>query len=305
MVWFSSEVLLLGELPEAAKGPPIPAKGYLVQEIRGGVYWVTDGIFQTVFFVTGKGVIAVDAPPSLGSNYLKAIAEVTTEPVTHVIYSHSHLDHIGAAQIFPKNVAIIAQEETAADLKGALAVASDASMVPPIPTATFAKSHTLQVGTQTVKLDYYGEGHMPGNILIYAPGQKVLVVIDLLFPGWVPFPYLAVAEDVAGFIKAPDIALDNYDFDTIVGGHLTRLGTRDDVVIQKEFVSDLAKAAGKTNQEVAFGEIAKKVGPSDNPWFLMSRYIDAVNESCVKEMVPKWEKRRVERTSSCRPIALP
>jgi hypothetical protein len=35
------------------------------------------------------------------------------------------------------------------------------------------------------------------------------------FPGWVPFPYLAIAKDTAGFIKAHDIALNNYDFDTL------------------------------------------------------------------------------------------
>jgi hypothetical protein len=70
--------------------------------------------------------------------------------------------------------------------------------------------------------------------------------------GQVPFPYLAIAKDAAGFIKAHDMALNNYAFDTIVGGHLTRLGTRNDVTIQKEFVSDLEKAAGTANQEVLF-----------------------------------------------------
>ena len=35
-----------------------------------------------------------------------------------------------------------------------------------------------------------------------------------------------IAKDTAGFIKAHDKALNNYDFDTLVGGHLTRLGAR-------------------------------------------------------------------------------
>jgi hypothetical protein len=71
------------------------------------------------------------------------------------------------------------------------------------------------------------------------------MLVDIVFPGWVPFVYLAIAEDVADFIKAHDIVLNNYDFDTFVGGHLTRLGTRDDVVTQQEFVSDLEKAPAK------------------------------------------------------------
>jgi glyoxylase-like metal-dependent hydrolase (beta-lactamase superfamily II) len=279
------------QIPEAAKGPTIPAKGYLVQQIRDHLYWVTDGTYNTMFLVTDKGVVTVDAPPSIGKNYLKAIAEVTNKPVTYVIYSHAHLDHIGAAGIFPKNATFIAQQETAAELQRAKSVTNNVSMVPPIPTVTFTKNYTLQIGNQTLKLDYYGVNHLPGNIFIYVPKQKVLMLVDIIFPGWVPFPYLAIAKDVAGFIKAHDIALNNYDFDTIVAGHLTRLGTRNDVIVQKEFVSDLEKAAAKANQEILFSKIASQVGRFDNPWLIFSKYIDAVNEDCVNNMLPKWENR--------------
>ena len=279
------------QIPEAAKGPPIPAKGYLVQEIRDHLYWVTDGSYNTMFLVTDKGVVAVDAPPSIGKNYLKAISEVTNKPITYVIYSHAHIDHIGAAGMFPKNATFIAQQETAAELQRAKSVAKNASMVPPIPTITFSKNYTLQIGNHTLKLDYYGVNHLPGNIFIYAPKQKVLMLVDIIFPGWVPFPYLAIAKDVAGFIKAHDIALNNYDFDTIVAGHLTRLGTRNDVIVQKEFVSDLEKAATKANQEVLFSKIASQVGRFDNPWLIFSKYIDAINENCVNGLLSKWENR--------------
>jgi hypothetical protein len=81
----------------------------------------------------------------------------------------------------------------------------------------------LQLGNQTLELNYYGDNHMPGNLFIHAPNQKALMLVDVVFPGWVPFLYLAIADNVTGFIKAHDIALDNYDFDTFVGGHLTRL----------------------------------------------------------------------------------
>src|SRR5215212_443797 len=274
------------QLPEAAKGPPIPAKGYLVQQIRGGLYWLTDGAYQTMFMVTDTGVVAVDAPATIGNNYLKAIAEVTAKLVTDVIYSHAHIDHIGAAGIFPKNATFIAQQETAAELQRAKSVTKNASMVPPIPTVTFTKNYTSQVGNQSLKLDYYGVNHLPGNIFIYALSQKVLMLVDIIFPGWVPFPYLAVSKDIAGYIKAHDIVLNNYDFDTFVGGHLTRLGTINDVIVQKEFISDLEKAAGKSNNEILFSDIAKQVGSFDNPWLIFSKYIDAVDEKCVQDMLP-------------------
>ncbi len=279
------------QIPEAAKGPAIPSKGYLVEEIQDGLFWVTDGIFNTIFLVTDEGVVAVDAPPSIGKNYLKAVSEVTDKPITHVIYSHDHIDHIGAAGMFPKNAVIIAQEETAAELQRAKTAATNASMVPPIPTETFSNNYTLQIGNQTLQLDYYGDNHDQGNIFIYAPKQKVLMLVDIIFPGWVPFPYLAVSKDIAGYIKAHDIVLNNYDFDTFVGGHLTRLGTINDVIVQKEFISELEKAAGKSNNEILFSDIAKQVESFDNPWLIFSRYIDTVNEKCVQYMLPKWENK--------------
>jgi glyoxylase-like metal-dependent hydrolase (beta-lactamase superfamily II) len=287
----SSTVSTTIQLPETTKGPPIPAKGYLVQQIRDGLYWLTDGGYQTMFMVTDKGVVAVDAPPTIGNNYLKAIAEVTTKPVTYVIYSHAHIDHIGAAEIFPKNATFIAQQETADELQRAKSIAKNASMIPN-PTVTFTKNYTLQIGNQTLKLDYYGVNHSPGNIFIYAPKQKVLMLVDVIFPGWVPYPNLALAKDVAGFIKAHDIALNNYDFNTFVGGHITRLGTRNDVIVQREFVSDLEKAAAQANQQVSFGEIAKQVGGGQQPLiFSLAKRADAVGENCVNNMLPKWENR--------------
>ena len=280
------------QIPETAKGPAIPSeKGYLVQEIGDQLYSVSDGSYNTMFMVTDEGVIAVDAPPTLGANYLKAIAEVTDKPTTHVIYSHAHMDHIGAARIFPENATFVAQQETASELQRATNVATNTSMVPPVPTDTFSKNMTLKVGNQTLQLDYYGNNHLPGNIFIYAPQQKVLMLVDIIFPGWIPFPYLAIAKDTAGFIEAHDIALNNYDFDTIVAGHLTRLGTNADVGVQREFVMDLEKAADNANQNVSFSGIASQVGSFDNPWLLFSKYIDAINKQCEEVMLPKWESK--------------
>ena len=102
--------------------------------------------------------------------------------------------------------------------------------------------------------------------------NKEIMLVDIVFPGWIPFAYLAIAKDTAGFIQAHDIALNNnYDFDTIVAGHLTRLGTRADVEVQREFVTDLEKKAADANQNVTFSGIANQVGSFDNPWAAFQR----------------------------------
>ena len=271
-------------LPETAMGPQIDfTKGYLVEEIRDGLYWVTDSAYNTMFLTTGQGVIAVDAPPSIGENYLKAIAEVTEEPVTHVIYSHTHNDHVGAMNMFPDDVTFISQQETA----DTLAKRNDPNR--PIPTVTFEDKYTLEVGNQKLELAYYGPMHESGNIFIYAPNQKVLMLVDVIFPGWTPFKDLALAQDVPEFLAAHDKVLE-YDFDTFIGGHLTRLGTPEDVQIQKEYFQDIQTSAAKANQETSFMAIGQEVGFS-NPWLVFQIYADSITQQCTDEVVPKWIDR--------------
>lgn len=120
-----------------------PEKGYSVEEIRGGLYWVTDGSYNTMFLVTDEGVVVIDAPPSIGANYLKAISEVTDKPIRYVIYSHSHLDHIGTvASIFRENATHIAHEDIAEELQRAhnqVQTTQDNLQVQPMPLPAHCK----------------------------------------------------------------------------------------------------------------------------------------------------------------------
>jgi glyoxylase-like metal-dependent hydrolase (beta-lactamase superfamily II) len=273
-------------VPAAAKGPAIPSTGYLVEQIGAGLYHLTDGLYQMMFLTTGQGVIAVDAPPTIGHNILRAIGAVTSEPVTHVVYSHVHADHIGAAVLYPHDAVRIAHTETARLLRRV----NDPNR--PLPTHTFQDHYTLRVGDQVLQLDYKGPNHSPDNIFIHAPRQKVLMLIDIVFPGWTPFRNLAASQDIPGWIAAHEQAL-TYDFQTLVGGHLTRLGTRQDVVTQREYVQDLAANARAALVGVDFGAIYQSVGPRNpgNAWALFRAYLDAVSQQAADTTLRKWRGR--------------
>ena len=279
-------------LPEVAKGLPIPAdKGYVVKEIADHIYFVTEGAYTTMFLTTGNGVIMVDAPPSIGANLLKAVADVTTEPIKYVIYSHAHADHIGAAGLYPKGVTIIAHAATKALLAadparpGPCGVMVGGGPVP-LPTVTFTNSYRLTVGNQTLELAYRGDDHEPGNIYIYAPKQKVLMKVDIIFPGWAPFMSLAVSENVRGFLKAQDVIL-SYDFATLVSGHFGRPATRQDVETQKAYLQDIVANATTALKTVDFNAIASKTG-YENLALLFDTYLKAVEQKCTDLTVPKW-----------------
>ena len=250
-------------LPETAFGAPIdPGKGYLVEEINDGVYWITAGVYTMMFLTTGEGVIVVDAPPTIGPNILNAIAEVTDEQITHVVYSNSHADHIGVAGLYPDEATYIAHEATVEQLERdrpfPFGVFSGGGPVP-IPIQTFSDQFVLEVGDKTLVLEGRGPNHDAGNIFVYAPDQRVLMVVDLVFPGWTPFKNLSLAEDVPGYVDAHDEIL-SFDFDTLVAGHLGRLGTREDVETQKEYILDIQANAAQSLQTVDFFGIAQQTG---------------------------------------------
>jgi glyoxylase-like metal-dependent hydrolase (beta-lactamase superfamily II) len=265
--------------------PAIPTeKGYFVQEIRGGLYWVTDGLYNTMFLVSSEGVIAVDPLPNLGERYLKAIAEVTDKPVTHVVYSHEHTDHIGAAYLFPKNAVYVAQKKTAE----ILARRQDPRR--PVPSLTFDGPHTLTVGDQTLVLDYKGVNHETGNIFIYAPKQKVLMLVDVVYPGWIPYKNLGVAEDIPGYIQAHHDAL-GYDFDTFVAGRVDRLGTRADVETSLEFVNDLKSTVIGEMGKLSFPNYLRQNSSPKHRWGRHNDYEFALVDTCYSQLLPRWNSR--------------
>lgn len=224
--------------------PTIDAdKDYFVDEIADGIYWLVGGGYQTMFVTTGEGVIAVDAPQPIGQNYLAAISEVTTEPVTHMIYSHSHQDHTGVAgQLFPN--ATFVSHKQAADL---LILENDTNR--PVPTLTFDDYlYTLSVGNQTLELYYLGNFHSDGDILIYAPMQKVAMLVDLMRPGETPYRAFGVTPDIGLYLQTHDNLVDNFDFDVLISGHTNLLATKDSIRTNKQFTLDVMENARQAIQ---------------------------------------------------------
>jgi glyoxylase-like metal-dependent hydrolase (beta-lactamase superfamily II) len=87
------------DVPESARGPAIdPAKGYRTQKLGDGLYLIADGAYQSMFMTYDDGVVVIDAPPSYAAKIPAAVAEFSSKPLTHLIYSHHHVDHIGGEE---------------------------------------------------------------------------------------------------------------------------------------------------------------------------------------------------------------
>lgn len=255
-------------------------KGYVVERIGGGLHCLAKDGTMTVFLATDSGVVAVDAPPALMDVYTAAIREVTRAPVTHLVYSHGHTDHIGAADRMPAGAVRIAHEETARTL------ARRKDPRRPVPTRTFAVADTLRVGGETLVLRYHGPNHDVGQILVYSPRERVLVGIDL-FNGNSPWFRLSGARDVPGYLALHDSIL-TYDFDVFVGGHGPRTGTRRELERQREYLRDVAAAADSTAAEADYEASTAGLPATVHPMEKVAKFHRDQVEACTRRTLARW-----------------
>jgi glyoxylase-like metal-dependent hydrolase (beta-lactamase superfamily II) len=255
-----------------AQGPE-----YELQEIKPGVYVVSAGGYNSMFLVTHEGVVVVDAPPAIGDKIFAAVSEVSDRPITHLIYSHAHKDHIGAANLF-QNVTRIAHNETARVLNER----NDPNR--PVPEMNFTREMNLPIGDQVLQLLYPGPYHQQGNIFVYLPEHKVLMAVDHVVPGGVPWKHLTNTPDVPALINSIDQTLA-LDFDVFVPGH-GQTGTKQDTLVQQEYVADLRENAMAAINEVNFTEATRGINGSNA---MTEAYFNALTNSCANKIDSEWQ----------------
>lgn len=266
-----------------------PKLGYAVKGMGGGVYVISDNMWQSAFFVTGDGVIVFDAPESFGKSIPSAIAKVTDQPIKYLVYSHAHKDHIGGSAAFKdiNGLKIVAVEGVANFLKEQ----NDPNRL--IPNVVFGDKKTITLGGKTVELTRHFYHSVQGDLFIYVPSAKFMMAVDCVTPGYAPFQGFDITENFGEYLKVFD-ELMAYDFDTFTGGHLTATGSKKDVEITKEFTMDVYQTVKRIHnnldQNAVAADAAKIVG-SDNKFLLFKVVLDRVASDSDKELVPRWIDR--------------
>jgi glyoxylase-like metal-dependent hydrolase (beta-lactamase superfamily II) len=271
-------------IPRSALGPALNEQGYYVDRVEGNLYWVTDGTYQAAFLTTSDGVVLLDAPPTIGHNIQRAVNEIAasngvSNEVTHLIYSHHHADHAGASSLFSKSVARIGHEETRK-----LLIRDDDPTRPP-PDETFQDRRTLEIGGERIELVWHGYNHSPDNIFIHLPNHGTLMLVDIVNPGWAPVYQSNLTEDVPGYITAPATAL-TYPWKHFIGGHMGRLGTRDDIAVHQQYMDDITASSRTALDTVDPTPFFVKYG--ENTWAAVRGYLDAVTAAAATPVIEKY-----------------
>ena len=170
------------------------ARGYTdedfprIKELATGVYSYEqlrsagEERFATVsmFVVTTEGVLVADGQGSVEETQrmIDHIAEITDQPITHVVICSDHGDHTAGNSAFPSDAEFLAHPTSAAILE-ANAPNRDAG-APPImlPSQEIEEREVLELGGRTIEVLFLGRAHTGGDLVVHLPEEKILFMSE-------------------------------------------------------------------------------------------------------------------------------
>ena len=254
---------------QAADAPPKPMV-VEVEKLKDNLFVLKGGGGNTGVFVTTTGVVVVDTKnPGWGKPILDKIRELTDKPVTMIINTHTHGDHVSGNVEFPATVDVVTHENTKANMAKMLAPSGfppstatqtifEANGGRGLPKWTFTDKMTIGSGNDQIDLWYFGRGHTNGDAWVVFPTLKVMHAGDIFSGKNVPL--LDAINGGSGvdmpetLSKAADFATNNID--TIITGHSTQMTVadlREYSAFNRDFLNAVleAKKAGITVDDLA------------------------------------------------------
>ncbi len=247
----------------AQQQPPAPSVDNItVEKVKDNLFVLRGGGGNTAMFVTANGVTLVDTKnPGWGQPLLDKVKTLTDKPVTRVINTHTHYDHVSGNVAMPPVVEIVAHENTA-KLMTQMNPVAGIGETPNVfkenpgkgmPKRTFKDRMTIGKGPDQVDLYYFGPAHTGGDAFIAFPAHRIMHVGDT-FPNK-GLPIMDRNNGGSGVEYANTIvkAVNGVpNIDWIINGHTPAQTTPADMREFADFVRDFvahvqaAKKAGKT-----------------------------------------------------------
>jgi cyclase len=204
--------------------------------------------------------------PGWGQPLLDKIKTVTDKPVTMIINTHTHGDHVSGNVEFPASVDIVTHENTKANMEQMRPVTGLQTGPQPnifkenngkgLPKRTFNDKMTLGKGPDQIELYYFGRAHTNGDAYVVFPSLRVMHVGDT-FPNKA-LPIMDANNGGSGLAYADTLtkASGVANVDTIINGHTpantTPAELKEYAAFVREFVTTVqaAKKDGKTLDDV-------------------------------------------------------
>ena len=177
-----------------------------ITRVAGDVYRFQNNFHVNVFVITGEGVVVTDPIDADAALWLTAeIASMTSEPLTHLVYSHSHGDHASGGLAYDEIPTVIAYTNAPEEIDGIE------------PTLRFSEAMQFTLGSKTFELTYLGPGHGTDLIAMVIRPENVGFIVDVVSSKrlfYRDFPNANIDDWINQVRKVQSL-----EFDILVGGH--------------------------------------------------------------------------------------
>ena len=278
--------------PPAGRGAPAGGRGgplggapstdaIQVEKLTDTLYVLRAGGGNTAAFITANGVLLVDTKVSgWGPHIIEKLKTLTDKPVTTIVNTHTHFDHVNGNAEFPPTVDVVTHENTKTYMEQWNPVYGLTLDNPSpfkanggvgLPKRTFKDRMSLFTGPDQVDLYFYGPAHTGGDTWVVFRAARVMHAGDAFSGKNAPImdknnggSAIRYGQTVAAAAKTPNV-------DRVITGHSATMpiaDLREFGEFNAEFVRDAqaAKKAGKTvDQFVAEWNVPARFTGYTNP----------------------------------------
>lgn len=260
---------------------------FVVQRLTRSTYIAMVSAHNATFYVGKKGVMVIDTTDKqTAPGLIAAIRSVTSLPITTLVYSHYHMDHVGGAQLIvdeakksSAQINIVSNQAVADQIK------RYGNRIP-VPTQIIDNrggEFEFEGTSVEILLPELGGGHSPDNSIIYLPEEKVLHYVDIIHPELL-FPYFSLGVyDVLAMKKSLQQTL-NMEWDYVNGGH-GNIGSKQDVKALLEYMDDLKSAVTAALQSVPFTD---HVNPEAGVYAWIKSHEEAMTAKVKQSLANKY-----------------
>ena len=185
------------------------------------------GPLNITALTTKKGIVVIDTGSRVEVTHDirgRIEKEFGRSDFKYLINTHGHLDHAGGNQVF-RDAEIIGHVKSIDAMRWHLNIRKkrddvEEGFVLTPPTITFNEKLTIDMGDITAELIYLGQAHSGGDILIFIPEEKLLLVGDTFDYNFLPYIDSQNSDDVERWIKILDLICKREGgVKTVIPGH--------------------------------------------------------------------------------------
>jgi glyoxylase-like metal-dependent hydrolase (beta-lactamase superfamily II) len=211
---------------------------FILQRVTERVWWVTRQFYGSLFYVGNRGVLLFDSFLGGADATLAAIASVTSLPVTAVVYSHFHADHVGGSRRLFELLAA-APPRVIASSNTATWMSRFGSDLPRPADVLDWPSGAVRFEDVTVRLAGFPfPCHAPDHAMFLIEEDRVGHTADVVNVDQLPFGGFGGQEPLV-LLAANLEFIRSLEFDWFCGGH-GNIGEKSDVDFYLNYLDDVA-----------------------------------------------------------------